>query len=117
MPHRHYDLDELLAYIQSDENHSAADAVEHFGLTVTPRAIQKAVNRYLGPLPKRASAVRRDKLRRRVVAWMVASGLRADYCYLCGRPSHTVYIRELRQDDDLGSLVFVCHRCKRPGDV
>lgn len=116
MPRRHYDLDEVLAHAEAGM--VAAEIIETLGLTVTERAIQKAVNKYLGPRPKRAPAVAGDRLRRRVVAWMVASGLDEHYCAACNRWSaFPCSIRELRQDDELGSLVFVCRHCVRPGDV
>ncbi|WP_192378771.1 hypothetical protein [Rhodococcus rhodochrous] len=116
MPRRHYDLDEVLALAESGK--VAAEIIEELGLTVGERAIQKAVNKYLGPLPKRAPALAGDRLRRRVVAWMVESGLDEHYCAACNQWSaYPCSIRELRQDDDLGSLVFVCRHCVRPGDV
>lgn len=116
MPRRHYDLDELLAFMQRDDNPSAADAVEFFGLDVTPRAIQKAVNKYLGSRPTRPA--RRDSIRDRVVAHMVnANFLDPHVCYGCGRwRAAEPYIRALRQDDSLDSLVFVGGCCRRAGD-
>lgn len=117
MPRRHYDLDVILAYYQSDPNISAADVVEYFGLTVTPRAIQKTVNKFLGPMPSRRPSVKPDKLRRRIVAEMVRLGLNAHVCCVCYHySSRALYIRELHQDDEIGSLIFVCSGCKRAGD-
>lgn len=115
MPRRHYDLDEVLAYAESGK--TASEIVEFLGLPVGERAIQKAINKYLGPLPKRPPA-RADKIRGRVIAWMVANGLNDKVCCVCLKMSmFPMYIRELKQDDDLGSLIFVCRHCKRPGDV
>lgn len=116
MPRRHYDLDEVLALAEAGK--TASEIVEDLGLIVGERAVQKAVNKFLGPLPKRAPAVEGDRLRRRVVAWMVASGLDDHYCFHCEKWSAwPCSIRELKRDDDLGSLVFVCRRCVRPGDA
>lgn len=116
MPRRHYDLEEVLALAQSGK--VASEIVEELGLTVTERAIQKAVNKYLGPRPPRPKAVAGDRLRRRVVAWMVANGLDEHYCFQCQKWSaFPCSIRELRKDDDLGSLAFVCRHCTRAGDV
>ena len=115
MPRRHYDLDEVLALAESGKY--ASEIIEELGLTVTERAIQKTVNKYLGPRPKRAPALVGDPLRRRVVAWMIESGLDEHYCGECEKWSAwPCSIRELRKDDDLGSLGFVCRNCVRPGD-
>lgn len=115
MPRRHYDLDEVLALAESGK--TASEIIEELGLSVGERAIQKTVNKYLGPRPKRAPAVAGDPIRRRVVAWMVESGLNEHYCFQCEKFSaFPCSIRELKRDDDLGSLTFVCRRCVRPGD-
>jgi hypothetical protein len=116
MPRRHYDLDEVLALAEAGR--TAAEIIEELGLLVGERAIQKTVNKFLGPRPQRAPALSGDRLRRRVIAWMVASGLDDHYCFQCEKWSAwPCSIRELKQDDDLGSLVFVCRHCVRPGDV
>lgn len=115
MPLRHYDLDEVLAYYQSDPNISATDVVEHFGLDVTPRAIQKAVNRYLGARPRRPP-VGRDRLRAAVVIWMEGSGLDPHYCLNGHYSAFDCSIRFLKPED-LSSAVFVCRQCKRSGDI
>lgn len=115
MPRRHYDLDEVLALAEAGK--CAAEIVEELGLSVGERAIQKTVNKFLGPRPKRAPALLGDRLRRRVVAWMVDSGLNEHVCFECEKFSAPpCSIRELRQDDDLGTLVFVCRHCVRAGD-
>lgn len=117
MPRRRYDLDEVLAYAQRSERPTAAEIVEYFGLDVTPRAISKAINKYLGPRPKRPLAVAGDPMRRRIVAWMIESGLNEHYCGECAKWSAwPCSIRELRKDDNLGSLGFVCRNCVRAGD-
>ena len=115
MPRRHYDLDEVLALAESGK--CAAEIIEHLELSVGERAIQKAVNKFLGPRPTRAPAVEGDPLRRRVVAWMVANGLDDHFCFLCEKWSASpCSIRQLKRDDDLGSLAFVCRHCTVPGD-
>ncbi|MDI9934728.1 hypothetical protein QM806_04565 [Rhodococcus sp. IEGM 1351] len=114
MPRRHYDLDEVLALAEAGK--TAAEIVEELGLPVGERAIQKAINKFVGPLPKRPAA-RSDKMRPRVVAWMVAHGLNEKVCCVCFKPSvFDMYLRELKRDDELGSLIFVCRHCKRVGD-
>lgn len=116
MPRRHYDLDEVLALAEAGK--TAAEIVEELGLMVGERAIQKTVNKFLGPRPKRAPAVVGDPLRRRVVAWMVASGLNDHYCFQCEKWSaRPCSIRELKRNNDLGSLAFVCRHCVRAGDI
>lgn len=115
MPRRHYDLDEVLALAEAGK--TAAEIVEELCLTVGERAIQKAINKFVGPLPKRPPA-KPDMLRRCVVAEMVARGLVANVCCVCYKFSaYPMYIRGLKRDDDIGSLIFVCRHCKRPGDV
>lgn len=95
----------------------ASEIIEDLGLTVGERAIQKAINRYLGPRPSRPPA--NDSLRRRVVAHMVnVNHLNPQVCYECGKfRASEPYIRALRQDDSLDSLVFVARCCKRAGDL
>lgn len=116
MPRRHYDLDEVCALAEAGK--TASEIVEELGLSVGERAVQKAVNKFLGPRPQRAPAMSGDRLRRRVVAYMIANGLDEHYCYECEKWSvRPCSIRELKQDDELGSLVFVCRHCVRPGDV
>lgn len=111
-----YDIDELIAYAEA--GCSASEIIEQLGLTIGERAVQRAVRRYVGPRPRRASATRDDPLRRRVVAWMKANGLDPRYCFKCHRLSlKPMYIRQLKHDDELGTLAFVCHRCKRAGDL
>lgn len=115
MPRRHYDLDEVLALAESGK--CAAEIIEDLQLSVGERAIQKTVNKFLGPRPTRAPAVEDDPLRRRVVAWMVANGLDDHFCLQCEKWSAwACSIRQLKRDDDLGSLVFVCRHCAAPGD-
>jgi hypothetical protein len=115
MPRRRYNLDEVL-YL-AEHGLVASEIIEKLGLTVGERTIQKAVRKFLGAQPKRPAA-RGDALRRRVVAWMIDSGLDEHVCSVCFRWSgEPCYIHELRRDDDLGTLVFVCRRCKRPGDL
>lgn len=116
MPRRHYDLDEVLALAEAGQ--TAAEIVEELGLMVGERAIQKTVNKFLGPRPQRAPAIVGDPLRRRVVAWMVASGLDDHYCFQCEKwQPWPCSIRELKRDNDLGSLTFVCRHCVRAGDI
>lgn len=112
MPRRHYDLDEVLAFAESGK--SAPEIIELLGLNVTPRAIQKTVNRYLGPRPVRRPA--QHALVGPVRRYMEAQGLDARYCALCCRHTFDLcFIRALAPD--LDSCIFVCGRCKRPGDV
>ncbi|NIL77157.1 hypothetical protein RhoFasB10_03298 [Rhodococcus sp. B10] len=111
-----YDVDEII--MCAEAGLSAAEIIEQLGLKVGERAVQRAVRRYVGPRPKRAYSTRDDPLRRRVVAWMEANGLDRRYCFQCNRVYvRPLYIRQLKHDDDLGTLAFVCHRCKRAGDL
>lgn len=110
-----YDINELITCAEAGL--SAAEIIEQLGLKVGERAVQRAVRKYVGPRPTRSYATREDPLRRRVVAWMTESGLSPRYCFQCNRVSlRPPYIRQLKHDDDLGTLAFVCHRCKRAGD-
>lgn len=111
MPRRHYDLDEVLALAESGR--CAAEIIEDLGLTVTERAIQKAVNKYLGPLPVRPA--RNDSLRLIVVNHMISNDLLPHVC-LCGKyHASEPYIRALIPGD-IDSCVFVGPCCKRAGD-
>lgn len=116
MPHRHYDLDEVLALAESGM--SAVEIIEDLGLSVGERAIQKTVRKFIGPRPQRPQAVVRDKLRRRIVALMIARGLNERFCNICDKYSpFPCSIREMKADDNLESLCFVCRHCRRAGDV
>lgn len=96
----------------------ASSIKEQLGLTISLRQVQRIVVQRLGRWPKRSYATRDDPLRRRVVSWMEASGLDRSYCFQCNRISlKPPYIRQLKHDDDLGTLVFVCCRCRRAGDI
>lgn len=115
MRHRNYDLDEVLALAASGL--SAADIIEDLGLRVGARAIQKQVAKHMGHRPTKASVERYDPVRSRVVAYMVSQGLEPRYCSSCQKP--TIYrcaIRELRRDESLDSLVFVCRHCATAAD-
>lgn len=72
------------------------------------RTVQRWIHQAYGTRPSRRSVTARNPLRDRVVAYMEASGLDEHYCYLGHRSVRPCAIRELRKDDDLGSLVFVC---------
>jgi hypothetical protein len=112
-----FDHDELRAYWSSGRYQYATELMEAMGIPDEHRrAVQRAINRYFGPQPRRV--VRNDVLRRRVIAEMVARGLDPHRCHACSRvTTMPMYLRELAQDDAIGSLVFVCRRCKRAGDV
>ncbi|GAA1099702.1 hypothetical protein GCM10009648_43920 [Tsukamurella spumae] len=110
-----YDIDELI--ICAEAGLSAREIIDQLGLRVGERAVQRAVRKYVGPSPPRPDAAR-DPMRRRVIAWMEQNGLDRRYCFVCGRVSVAEpYLRQLRQDDDLGSLAFVCRHCRRAGDL
>lgn len=92
--------------------------VERLGLPRSERTVQRWINQHLGSLPTKRAVARRDPLRSRVVAAMVAGGLNEHYCYVCQRLSlGPCLIRELARDLDVGSLAFVCRKCARPGDL
>lgn len=100
------------------DGYPASAIKERLGLTVSLRQVQRIVVQRLGRWPKRSAATRDDPIRRRVVAWMTESGLDPRYCFQCHRISvRPPYIRQLKQDDDLGTLAFICHLCKRAGDL
>ena len=115
-----FDLDELLAFWETGEYRTAPELMEAIGIPEEHlRAVRAAINRNFGPRPKRLNAaVRNDKLRRRVVAAMIATGLDPHRCHACPRTTvRPMYIRETAQDDEISSLVFVCRDCKRAGEV
>lgn len=116
---RVFDLDELLAIAETGDWRTVPELMEQAGIPREHlRTVQKTVNKYFGPRPPRPKAVAGDRLRRRVVAWMVANGLDEHYCFQCQKWSaFPCSIRELRQDDELGSLAFVCRHCTRAGDL
>lgn len=117
---RGYDLQELQAAWESDNFTTAPEVMEFLGIPAEHlRGVQAQIRRLYGRRPKAASKLRQDVLRRRVVRYLVDQcGLRSDYCFQCQTYAGTdTYLRELRQGDDLGSLVFVCKRCKRAGDI
>lgn len=116
MKRPNYDIDELI--MCAEAGLSAAETIEQLGLKVGERAVQRAIRKYVGPRPVNSYKTRDDPLRRRVIAWMEANGLDRRYCLACGRlTARPPYIRELKFDDDLGTLAFVCNRCKRAGDL
>lgn len=111
-----YDIDELI--MCAEAGLSAGEIIKQLGLKVEERAVQRAVRKYVGPRPTRSYATVSDPLRRRVVVWRTESGLDPRYCFQCNRVSiRPPYIRQLKRDDDLGTLAFVCHQCKRSGDL
>lgn len=114
MPRRHYDLDEVCALAESGK--TAHEIVEDLGLSVTPRAVQKAVNKFVGPLPKRPPA-RGDRLRDVVVREMIESGLDEHYCVNGHFSAFRCYIRQLVRDGRIDTCVFVCRHCKQAGDL
>lgn len=115
MKYRQWDEDEVLAFARA--GHSAPRIIEALGLNVGERTIQKFIASHLGHRPTLKSIERYDPIRSRVAAWMVANGLDEHYCSQCHRKSgRKGAIRELRQSDDLGDLVFVCYRCATVAD-
>lgn len=113
-----FDLDELLAFAQSGDYRTAAELMEALGIPGQHlRAVQKALNRYVGPRPQRLPALRKDPLRCRVIGWMKTQGINVLLCTVCGRTTTLpMYFRESRYEDDLGSLRLVCRNCRRGGD-
>jgi hypothetical protein len=87
------------------------------GIPRSLRTVQRWINQVHGTRPSRRSIERRDILRSRVAAYMVAHGLDPYYCIEGHRTVRPCAIRELRRDDDLGSLVFVCDRHATVADV
>lgn len=115
---RHYDIQEILDLASDPEHPRAAwEIKEELGLPVSVRRVQQIVKAHLGSRPSRRTIQRRDVLRSRVVAYMESQGLSKYYCYLGHVVLHECAIRELRRDDDLGSLVFVCSRHATVADV
>lgn len=116
---RPYDLDERLAYWESGNYRSAPDVMEAAGIPAEHlRSVQKAINRYSGPRPKRLPPIQKDPLRRRVIATLAASGVNVRLCTACLKASYwPMYFRETEPDDDsLISLRLICRHCKRGGD-
>jgi hypothetical protein len=115
MRYRTFDADEVLAYAQA--GYSAPRIIETLGLSVGERTIQKFVAANFGRRPTIKSVEAYDPVRSRVVAYMVSQGLSEYYCSNCHRrSSYKGSIRELRRDDSLDSLVFVCRHCSSVAD-
>lgn len=115
MRHRSYDLEEVLRL--AGDGYSAAQIIERLGLSVGERAIQKQVSKHFGKRPTRQTVEAYDPVRSRVVAYMVSQGLDERYCSMCyTRTLYKCAIRELRRDDSLDSLVFVCRHCATIAD-
>lgn len=113
-----FDLDELLAFAESGEYRTAPQLMEAMGIPGQHlRAVQKALNRYVGPRPRRLPALRKDPLRRRVIDWMKHQGINPLQCSVCSRiTTLPMYFREVKPDDELGSLRLVCRNCRKGGD-
>ncbi|MET4003894.1 hypothetical protein ABIB48_002632 [Arthrobacter sp. UYCu511] len=90
---------------------------EELGSERSVRRIQEVINQNLGRRPSRQAIRRSDMLRDRVVAAMEAGGLSRYYCGSCQRRClEELFIHQLRQDDRIESLIFVCRNCSGPGD-
>lgn len=119
MPRRHsFDFEEFIAFAQSGDYRDAPDLMEKLGIpSERLRSVQKALRKYVGPVPKRLPALRKDPLRRRVIAWMAEKGIDVRTCSACLKPTYTpMYFRETAFDDDLTSMRLVCRDCKHGGD-
>lgn len=89
---------------------------EEIGSQRSVRRIQEIIHEHLGKRPPREVLLKRDILRDRIVASMEEAGLLKNYCTVCERWFGTpLYIQELRQDNAIESLTFVCRNCAGPG--
>lgn len=110
------EVEQIVELATGDERMPAWMIKERLGSRLSVRRIQEIVHDYVGPRPLKPKV---DSLRSRVIAHMVnVNDLHPHVCYLCGKfNGGDMYIRALRRDDSLDSLVFVgkCHR--RAGDL
>lgn len=91
---------------------------ERLGLDESVRTIQRWCRLAYGKRPTHKQITRRDVLRDAVVATMMDLGHDPHRCGICGRVSfHECRIRKASSEPGVGSLVFVCSRCTRLGDV